>query len=83
MDIGFSGTTALMILGVVLWALLALAPAFMARKKGYSFLLFLVIAWLISFLLALVIVLFLPDKNRTLSKADEEAVDEILEEETV
>lgn len=80
MDVGFSGTAALMILGLVLWVLLALAPAFMARKKGYSFLLFLVIAWLISFLLALVIVLFLPNKNKKLTSADERVVEVALDD---
>lgn len=78
---GFSAVTALIILGILLWILLALAPAFIARKKGYSFLLFMLIAICVSFLFALVIVLFLPNKNLTISKADEDTVDKILKEE--
>lgn len=80
MDIGFSGAVALMILGIVLWALLALAPAFMARKKGHSFVLFMIIALFISFLLALLLVLLLPNKNQKLTKADEAAVEAALRE---
>ena len=57
--------TFFLIMGIVLWVLLALWPAFIARRKGYSFVLFLVIALLISWLLALVIVLILKDKNKT------------------
>ena len=78
---GYSISAALLLLGIVLWVLLAFAPAFIAHKKGYSFLLFMIIALFISFLLALAIVLLLPNKNRTISKSDEAAVDKVLEEE--
>lgn len=54
----------MIVLGIFLWVMLALWPGFMARKKGYSFLLFALIALFISFLLALIIVLFLPDKTK-------------------
>ena len=57
--------TFFLIMGALLWVLLALWPAFIARRKGYSFVLFLIIALLISWLLALIIVFILKDKNKT------------------
>ena len=58
-------TSFFLIMGIVLWVLLALWPAFMARRKGYSFVLFLIIALFLSWLLALIIVLVMKDKNKT------------------
>lgn len=72
------GWTFVIILGLVLWVLLAFAPAYLARKKGYNFWLFLIAAWFISFLLALIIVLLLPNKNDPLTKEDRAAVDAAL-----
>ncbi len=71
------GISFVVILGIVLWVLLAFWPAIMARKKGYSFVLFALIAIFISFLLALVIVALLKDKNETAQdRADKKAVDQ-------
>ncbi|TAH33830.1 hypothetical protein EYC58_00090 [Candidatus Saccharibacteria bacterium] len=49
------------IMGVFLWILLAMAPAFIARKKGYSFLLFFIIS-LFFWWITLFVTLFLKDK---------------------
>lgn len=49
------------ILGVFLWIMLALWPAFIARKKGYSFLLFFIIS-LFFWWITLFVTLFLKDK---------------------
>jgi ABC-type Mn2+/Zn2+ transport system permease subunit len=69
-------------MGIVLWVLLALWPAFIARRKGYSFVLFMIIALLISWLLALIIVLILRDKNKTAeSIAADQAAEAALEKE--
>ena len=71
-----------MVLGAVLWVILAFWPAVMAKRKGYSFALFLIMALIISWLLTLIVVLFLKDKNETAQdRADEQAVDAVLEKE--
>lgn len=49
------------IMGVFLWILLAMAPAFIARKKGYSFLLFFIIS-LFFWWITLFVTFFLKDK---------------------
>jgi MFS superfamily sulfate permease-like transporter len=70
------------VLGIALWVILAFWPAVMAKKKGYSFILFLLMAWLISWLFTLIIVLFLRDKNETeQSRADDRVVDAVLDKE--
>lgn len=51
------------ILGVLLWVLLAFWPAMLAKRKGYSFILFLVLSWFVSFVITLLCVLILKDKN--------------------
>lgn len=66
----------LIILGIVLWIALAFWPALLAKRKGYSFLLFLLLSWFISFLITLVVVLFLKDKTIT---AAERAADKAAE----
>ena len=51
-----------LLLGIV-WFLIAFGPAFIARSKGYSFLLYWLISipfWWITFF----VVMFLKDKNR-------------------
>lgn len=53
----------MIILGVILWVLLAFWPAMLAKRKGYSFILFLVLSWFVSFVITLLVVLFLKDKN--------------------
>lgn len=70
------------ILGIALWILFAFAPAILAKNKGYSFWLFLILSWFISFAITLIIVLFLKDK--AVSAADRAAgaaADKALEKE--
>lgn len=52
----------LIILGLILWIAFAFWPAVIAKNKGYSFFLFLILSWFVSFLITLVVVLVLPDK---------------------
>lgn len=69
------------VLGIALWIILAFWPAVIARKKGYSFVLFLLTAIFLSWIISLIIVLFLKDKNETAEqRADDKAVDAILDE---
>lgn len=49
--------------GMILWVLLALWPAMLAKRKGYSFVLFLILSWFVSFIITLLVVLILKDKN--------------------
>ncbi len=68
------------VLGIALWVILAFWPAVIARKKGYSFALFLITALFLSWIISLIVVLFLKDKTETAEqKADDIAVDAILE----
>lgn len=60
--------SAIIILGLFLWFTVAIWPAYLAKKKGYSFLLFLLVSWAISWLFALIIVLVLEDKNASKSE---------------
>lgn len=70
------------IIGIIAWVVIAFWPAYWAKQKGYSFFLFLLLSWLISFILALVIVALLRDKTKTPQDlANEKAVDEVLEKE--
>ncbi len=67
-------------LGIIAWVVLAFWPASIAKKKGYSFLLFFLMSVLISWLVAILIVAMLKDKTLTKkdiaeNKAIEEALD--------
>lgn len=53
------------ILGVVLWVAVAFWPALIARRKGYSFILFLILSWFVSFIITLLVVALLKDKTIT------------------
>ncbi len=53
------------ILGIVLWVFLAFWPAKLAQNKGYSFILFLLLSWFVSFVITLIVVIFLKDKTET------------------
>jgi len=64
------------LLGIVLWVFLAFWPAIVARRKGYSFMLFLIMALVISWVITLIITLVLKDKNATAeSRAADRAAD--------
>lgn len=70
------------VLGVVAWLVLALWPAMIAKRKGYSFVLFLLLGIFISFLLALIIASLLKDKTETAQeKADDAAAEKALQKE--
>ena len=70
------------IIGIIAWIVIAFWPARWAQSKGYSFFLFLLLSWFISFILALLIIAFLKDKTATpQSRADDKAVEEVLEKE--
>lgn len=72
----------LLVLGIVAWVVLALWPANVAKKKGYSFILFLLLALVISWLLALIIAFLLKDKNVTAQdEADDAAAEAALAKE--
>lgn len=67
------------ILGIVAWICLALWPASIAKRKGYSFALFLLLGIFISFLLSLLIAVLLKDKTETAQdRADDEAVEKAM-----
>jgi ABC-type Mn2+/Zn2+ transport system permease subunit len=75
-------TSFFVVMGIVLWVILAFWPAIIAKRKGYSFALFLIIALLVSWLLSLVIILVMKDKNQTAeSIAADQAAEAALEKE--
>jgi ABC-type Mn2+/Zn2+ transport system permease subunit len=51
------------ILGIILWVALAFWPATLAKRKGYSFILFLLLSWIVSWLIGLIVALLVPDKT--------------------
>lgn len=62
-----------------MWVLLAFWPAWLAKRKGYSFFLFLILSWFISFILTLIVVLFLKNKNESAAdRAANQAADAAL-----
>jgi uncharacterized sodium:solute symporter family permease YidK len=68
------------ILGLAIWVSLAFVPAYLAKKKGYSFLLFLILSWFVSFFVTLLVVIVLKDKNMSAQdRADERAAESALE----
>jgi ABC-type Mn2+/Zn2+ transport system permease subunit len=74
------GASFFIIFGLIIWLSLAFLPAYLAKKKGYSFLLFLVLSWFVSFLATLLVVVILKDKNMsTQDRADERAAEAALE----
>jgi len=76
------GTSFILILGLAVWIVVAIWPAMIAKRKGYSFALFLSLAILFSFLISLIIALLLKNKNQTAKdRADEKAVNEELDKE--
>lgn len=67
------------ILGIVAWIVFAFWPAFIAKRKGYSFALFLLLGILTSFVLALIVALVLKDKTLTAQdRADDAAAEQAL-----
>lgn len=67
------------ILGIVAWVAFAFWPAFIAKSKGYSFGLFLLLGILTSFLIALIIAAVLKDKTETSQdRADDAAAERAL-----
>jgi uncharacterized sodium:solute symporter family permease YidK len=75
-------TSFYIILGLALWIALAFWPATLAKRKGYSFVLFLVLSWFVSFVITLIVVLFLKDKTMTAAdRSADKAAEAVLEEE--
>jgi phosphotransferase system glucose/maltose/N-acetylglucosamine-specific IIC component len=52
------------ILGAIGWIIFAFWPAYVARKKGYSFILFFILS-IFFFFIALIIAYLLTDKTKT------------------
>jgi len=74
------GNAFLGVIGIVLWFVFAIWPAMVAKRKGYSFVLFFILAIFISWPIALIIALVLKDKNQTAeSIADEKAAEKATE----
>lgn len=72
----------LVMLGIVLWLVFAIWPAYIAKTKGYSFILFLILSWFVSFILTLLVVLLLKDKTLTpADKTADEAAEAALDKE--
>jgi hypothetical protein len=70
------------ILGIVAWTVFALWPAFIARRKGYSFALFFLLGVLVSFILALIVAGLIKDKTETAKdRADDAAVEQAMHKE--
>lgn len=76
------GPVFLGIIGIVAWFALALWPAFIAKRKGHSFALFLLLGILTSFILALIIAALVKDKTETAQdRADDAAVEKAMHQE--
>lgn len=77
------GTTFFLILGIVLWICLALWPAYIAKNKGHSFILFLLLGIFLSWFISLIAALVVHDRNATpQSIADDRAAEAAIERET-
>jgi len=69
------------VLGVFLWVIFAFWPAYVAKKKGYSFVLFFIFS-LFTFVISLIVAYAMKDKTRTAQDiADEKAAEKALERE--
>ena len=76
------GPVFLGIIGIVAWFALALWPASIAKRKGHSFVLFLLLGILTSFILALIIASLVGDKTETAKdRADDEVVERAMHKE--
>lgn len=74
------GFSFFLILGIVVWILVALWPALLAKSKGYNFWLFLLLSIITSFLVALIVAIIMPNKNETAQdRADEKAAEKALD----
>jgi ABC-type Mn2+/Zn2+ transport system permease subunit len=70
------GASFFIVIGLIIWVSFAFLPAYLAKKKGYSFLLFLVLSWFVSFLATLLVAIVLKDKNMSAQdRADERAAE--------
>jgi len=70
------------ILGVVAWIIIAIWPARVASRKGHSFLLYFVVSIFFWWITLFIVYFGLKDKNETAqSRANEKAVEKVLEQE--
>ena len=73
------GPVFLSIIGLVAWICLALWPARIASRKGHSFILFLLLGIVTSFLFSLLVAALVKDRNATAkSRADDAAVEKAM-----
>ena len=69
------------ILGIILWVIFAFWPAIVARRKGYSFVLFFLLS-IFLFVIALILALMLKDRTKTPQDiADDRAAEKVLDRE--
>lgn len=69
------------VLGVIIWIAIAFWPASVARRKGYSFILFFLLS-LVFFFLSLILAYVVKDKTQTAEDREADAAAEkILDEE--
>lgn len=69
------------LLGSILWVIFAFWPAIVARRKGYSFILFFILS-IFLFIIALIIAYAMPNKNMTdKDRAADRAAEKKLDEE--
>ena len=69
------------LLGAILWVIFAFWPAIVAKRKGYSAVLFFILS-IFLFVIALILAYLVPDKTKTAQDvADDKAVDKALEQE--
>lgn len=60
----------LWLLGIIVWVIVAFWPATVAKRKGYSFILFFLLS-ILCFFVSIIVAYAIKDKNMT--KADKEA----------
>ncbi len=69
------------LLGIILWVIFAFWPAIVAKRKGYSFLLFFIFS-IFLFIIALITAYIVKDKTQTAAdKAADRAAENILDKE--
>jgi heme/copper-type cytochrome/quinol oxidase subunit 3 len=76
-----AGVNMFYVLGAFIWVMLAFWPALVARRKGYSFILFFLLS-LVFFFASLILAYVVKDKNETPEdRAADRAAEKILDEE--
>jgi hypothetical protein len=69
------------LLGLVIWVIIAFWPAMVARRKGHSFILFFLLS-LVFFFASLILAYVVPDRTKTAKdRANDKAAEAVLEKE--